>query len=376
MKILFCYEFPFHREWYGGGHQIIRGLARALARLGHEVHISCNGHDKMGVVSADAPVRYHFTQAYQARWGAFLVTGLSLLQAVHLRPDWICCFTSEAALINPVANLLGMRTAVYLAAPDLPDLTGRKLSTLRGSGQTWLYMMMSGAKASQRVSTLSEYTTRQASENWHIPSAKLTTVGLGLADDYMAPSSAQRRLGSSGPRFISVGRLELSQKPLDAMAAALGGWEQPWQDWTIVGSTPSNADKVKLMASLDSSGITPRTNFVGTKSASEIRPLLDAHDIALLPSYRESFFLTVYEAAASGKVIVTNDVAGVSQFFADCPTVIIAENATPEAYRDALSYAVKDYPRLLKHTGDVSRRVRQQYTWKAAAERLLNSLGE
>ena len=60
MRLLLTFEYPFHAMGYGGGHQITRGLARALARQGHEVHVACTGVDELGVAAADSGVQYHF----------------------------------------------------------------------------------------------------------------------------------------------------------------------------------------------------------------------------------------------------------------------------------------------------------------------------
>jgi hypothetical protein len=60
MRFLFSCEYFFHRLGYGGGQQIARGLARQLARGGHEVHICCSGSDEIGVAASDAPVTFHF----------------------------------------------------------------------------------------------------------------------------------------------------------------------------------------------------------------------------------------------------------------------------------------------------------------------------
>ena len=47
MNVLITFEYAFARQGYGGGHQIARGLARALARQGHDVHVVCSSPDEL-----------------------------------------------------------------------------------------------------------------------------------------------------------------------------------------------------------------------------------------------------------------------------------------------------------------------------------------
>src|SRR5687767_686981 len=120
MRILLTFEYPFSARGYGGGNQIARGLARALVRLGHEVHVVCGGTDELGVTPEDAPVKYHFCRRYRARTAAFDTARLAVSVARELRPQLLISTTSEAGPLVPMARALGMFTVVYVATPRLP----------------------------------------------------------------------------------------------------------------------------------------------------------------------------------------------------------------------------------------------------------------
>lgn len=373
MKFVFSYEYPFYRFGYGGGQQIARGLARQLARWGHEVQICCSGSDEMGVAASDAPVTFHFSGEYDKRWSGFQTAWRTWRLVNQLRPDWVCCYTSEAALVIPLCNRLKIPAVVYLAAPDLPSFRFRGWSTIRSIRYRLpVFMQSVGARVARKVTTISDFSSRQANENWGIPCQKVVTVGTGLDEvflDGITPSVRSR--SGTGLRFISIGRLALRQKPLDIVAEALAEVSLPWQQWTLVGS---GHDESTLRARLAELGLLARTAFAGTQTSMQIAALLSEHDIVLLPSNHESFFIAVYEAVAKGKVVVTNDVADVRKYFGDTPSVIVAESVSSKAYRYAIVKAMQDFEQLKCDAVEAAERVKREYNWSAVATRFVQAL--
>jgi len=373
MKFLFSHLYPFHRKWYGGGNQIVRGLALELTRQGHEAHVSSTGRDEMGVTAADRPVVYHLSGRFDKRTFGVQLAWQTIRLAIRLRPDWVCCLTSEAALVMPVCNLLKIPAVVYQGAPELPDFRFKGWSTIRTIRyKLGIFLQFLGARAARKVTTISDFSSRLAELNWGIPRQKLAMVGTGLDDVFIAPNapSAGART-DKGPRFISVGRLTLPQKPLDVMAAALKELPFPWQSWTIVGSGP---DEPVLRNRLKELGLEERVVFKGTLSSAQIADMLAEHDIVLLPSNYESFFLTAYEAAAKARIIVTNDVADVRKYFSDSPSVIVAESVSGEAYQRAIIQAVENQGGLEVKAVRTALRVKNDFSWPVVAERFLRAL--
>jgi glycosyltransferase involved in cell wall biosynthesis len=372
MKLLFSFQFPFRRFQYGGGHQHVRGLARELARAGHDVHVCCMGSDELGVESQDAPVRYHFGGEY-SRWSRFLLAARTLRLARELRPDWICCMTSEAALVVPICNRLGIPVMVYVGMPELSRFPLSERSTYRQIRyQLDLFMLYLGSRTATKVLTVGNHTRLQAHQNWRIERERLATVAVGLESSFLeAPAPLPGPLPPAGPRFISICRIVLAEKPLDRVAEALSKLPLQWDRWTIVGS---GVDEIALRAKIASLGLVDRVHFVGMKTSSEIARLIAEHEIVLLPSVRESFFITAYEAAACGRVIVTNDVAEISDYFAAEPSVIIADDDSSAAYLESVRHAIEDYAKLQESACETSQRVRRDFTWSAIAEEFVSTL--
>ena len=376
MRFLISYNYPFHRFGYGGGHQLVRGLSTHLAKEGHEVHVCCAGSDELGIAGLDAPVKYHFSGS-DTRWSWLQVALQTVRLARRLRPDWVCCFTSEAVLVVPACNILKIPAMIFLASPELPDFRFYGWKTIRKVRYRWRnFLQYLGTRGARLCTTCSDFSTREARKNWRIPGRKLATVGVGIDDVYLqavstskaAPSMSGNRLA---PRFISVGRITLPQKPLHLVAAALAALPVPWHSWTIVGT---GEDEEAFRARLRELDILDRTFFLGTQTPAQIAELMQEDDLALLPSNYESFFITPYEAAARGNIVVTNDVADVGAYFAGSPSVVVAESATPQAYRDAILYALENFSALSSHAEATAARVKNDYNWERIAERFLQAL--
>ena len=328
----------------------------------------------MGVASCDYPVKYHLGGEYNKRLFGLQVTWKTLQLLRELKPDVICSMTSEAATLLPLCNLFRVPTVYFLAVPETPDFHFQGMATLKIIRyKLGIFLQSIGAAHAKKVFSLSDFISQQAHQNWKISYQKITTVGTGLENVFFAPLAINGRLiGSKGPSFISIGRLILPQKPLDLMAEALATLSASWQRWTIVGS---GGDEQRLRARITALGIADKTTLLGTQNSVQISALLDEHDIALLPSNYESFFLTVYEAAAKGKIIVTNDVADIRNYFASSPSVVIADNEKPAAYRQAIVYAIEKFDYLQSTATETAELVKHDHNWSEVADRFLQAVG-
>ncbi len=370
MRILFTFEFPFVPEHYGGGHQIARGFARALARAGHDVHVLANGADEMGLAAHDAGVRWHFTGRYATPWGGVQVGRRAPALLDALRPDLVCTYTSETPLVLRAARRRGIPAAVYLAAPELLPFREPGIPALRLVRHNFgLFLLALGSRGAARVLTISRTIAEQAVARWGVPPAAVRAVGTGLDEAYEVPLAAPRPApGAAGPRVLSFGRITLDQKPVDRLARALALPGAPWREWTHVGGGP---DEERLRRTVAELGLAERARLVGMRPPGEVVRLIDEHDVVVLPSRSESFFIAAYEAAARGRPLVTNDVAEVAQYFAGEPSVVVLPDDDPAGYRRALDEAGRDFAARQRGARALAERVRAEFGWDGVAARLV-----
>jgi len=370
MRILFTFEFPFSPEHYGGGHQIARGLSRALARAGHEVHVLASGEDLLELAAHDAPVRWHFTGEYDRRVSGVRLARPAAALVDTIVPDLVCAFTSETPFVLRAARRRGIPAVVYLAAPELLPFRALRLATLRHiryNVGTWLQSL--GAPGAPRVLTISRMIADQAIARWGVPATAVNAIGTGIDEAFDAPLAPPRAAPPpGGARLLSVGRITFSQKPLDRLAEGLALARDAWREWTVVGGGP---DAERLQTAVAAAGLTDRVHLLGLRSPTDVVDLIDAHDVVMLPSRSESFFITAYEAAARGRLLVTNDVAEVRSYFAGQRSVTVLPDDAPAGYATALRAALAGFGQRQADALPLAGRVRTDCSWDAVAARFL-----
>ncbi len=331
------------------------------------------GADELRAGESDEGVVYRELHLPATRW-RFVRTALATIRfARSWRPDIVCCFTTEVSLVAPACLGLRIPVAAYIATPKLVrvSIQGGLRQIRRHSGQA---IQRLGTLASPIVMTTSEHTARQASEIWGIPARRIAAVGQGLDEAYLeSPSHALERAPDAPLRLLSVGRISLTQKPLDIVAESLAASSVPWAHWTIIGS--GEHDGV-LRDRIQELGIADRVRMIGFMQPRAIARELQVHDLVLLPSRYESFFLTVYEALACDRMVVTNDVAEVKSALGDSKLLVLAREATAVAYGEALSVAWQRLQAPASTEDGISRRIRLRYSWEAACRRFLDAVQE
>jgi glycosyltransferase involved in cell wall biosynthesis len=167
---------------------------------------------------------------------------------------------------------------------------------------------------------------------------------------------------------LSFGRIRLDQKPVDRLARALALPGAPWREWTHVGGGP---DEGRLRQTVAELGLTERVRLLGMRRPGEVVRLVDEHDVVVLPSRSESFFIAAYEAAARARPLVTNDVAEVARYFAGEPSVTVLPDDDPAGYRRALDEAGADLVARQRGARALAGRVRAEFGWDGVAARFL-----
>lgn len=370
LKLLFSFAGGLPRTGYGGGHQIVRGFARACVAMGHEVRVVLGGSDEVGAAAEDAGVAYR-TVGSSSDW-RFAPTGVETIRIARAwRPDLICCFTAELALVAPACLALRIPVITYVADPQLYDV-GISLGGYRNArkhlGQ---FFQRLGSRHAARITTISEHTAQQVCDIWQLPAAKVAAVGTGLHDAYLATSAKPLDRPPGAPlRVLSVGRLALAHKPLDLVARALVQSEVPWSHWTIIG-TSSAADEAAFARTVAELGLQNRVRLEGYRAPPDVARALADHDLVLLPSRHESFFMTPYEAIACQRLVVTNDVAEVKRRLGHSDLLILARDQSANAYREALSAAWLRLEARAPRDVALAQEIRDTYSWHNITTRLL-----
>ena len=375
MKILFTYEYPFHKSGYGGGQQIIRDLSKSLTKLGHEVIISCLGSDELKLNEIDNPVRYEFQYEYKVGIRSFLFASLGSIRLINkCKPDFILSFSSESAILSLYCKLKNIPFYIYIAAPYLPvfNIYKFKMYLKNIRFHLPLFLQYIGCYFAKKIFTISDFILIQALDNWKIENKKIQTLGCAISEIVI---NHQPQINDQN-RFIKIattGRLMYSQKPINILAKCLSQLKNISYEWHIIG-TGKDLDNFRI--ELNKLGIEKYTILHSTLSTPQICKLYDSIDIVILPSNNESFFITAYEAISLNKILITNKVALLDKIFANYNSIIFSDDVSVEAFAESINKAIKllNEKNIKTDLKNASEFVKNNFNWEKISNKLLQNI--
>lgn len=215
-----------------------------------------------------------------------------------------------------------------------------------------------------RAIAVSESTRQFLVRQRHVPEERIRLIwnGAPLAEfsspDREAARALRRDLGvpEGAPVVGSIGRLSAQKGHrylLDAAAQVLA--RRPEARFLIVGDGDLS-EELKSQAAL--LGILPQVLFVGHRS--DIPLVLGTIDVLCISSTYEGTPLTLFEAMASGKPIVSTAVDGCREVLKDGLTGVLVPPRDPGALAEAL-LRVLDDGALREGLSGAARRASEQY---------------
>lgn len=361
MKILLTYEYPFHKQGYGGGQQIVRDFSYALASRGYDIVVSCLGNDEFNLKSNTFNVNFEFKYKYKKGFSSFILSTISSIQLINKhKPDLVLSFTSEAALINIYCKIKKIPFFIYVAAPKIPIFRFNKPieSIYNIRFHFPLFMQFIGTFFSKMNFTISEFIGEEIVKNWNLKKSKVFNIGCGISDIIVNYENHENFLRNN-LTLITTGRIMFTHKPINLLAVAVSKFD--FYKWHIIGS---GQDTNKLKFILNDLNISKKVILHSTLNTSEICNLYNQADIIILPSNHESFFITAYEAIALNKVLVTNKVANLEKVFSKFETIIFADDVTIESYESAIKKAIEITNINIKvQLIEASKFVKENFSW-------------
>jgi glycosyltransferase involved in cell wall biosynthesis len=188
-------------------------------------------------------------------------------------------------------------------------------------------------------------------------------------------------------RFRPAGRRELRQEcgiPVDAPAVAvvarlqalkghedlLRGLPAVWERFPelrvlLAGQGPHEAHLRGLSESLDGQG---RVRFLG--HCRDVRPVLEAADLFVLPSHKEGLPNALLEAMAMGLPVVATGVGGTGEVVRDGETGLLVPPADPPALAAALCRLLESASLRERLVRDARQRLQAQFSLAQAVDQV------
>jgi len=216
---------------------------------------------------------------------------------------------------------------------------------------------------------------------------RVAVVNPGVDLDVFAPGdrvAARARLGlpQGAPVLMFAGRIQPLKAPdilLRLAAELLSRDPARYRDLLVVivggPSGTGLAEPHQLTRLARRLGIADRTRFVKPVGQAALADWYRAADIALVPSYNESFGLVAVEAQACGTPVVAARVGGLATAVAHGESGLLVDGHNPADYATACAGLLEQPEALLRMRGG-ARRHAAQFGWGATADLTLGVYSE
>jgi glycosyltransferase involved in cell wall biosynthesis len=325
-------------------------MARQLACRGHEVDLACRPRSPLVPLLRDEPIRLH---VLPMRHSVDLGSVLALSRRLRaLRPEAVLLQGSRAIRLAGAALVLCPTPAVARMG------IGRSLK--HSAYDRWVYRhqithFLVNALAVER---------ELAAVPW-VGEGRVSTIYNGVDLDRFAPvrgaqcavrgeselysncapslSPGGRPAGAQGtahrvPVVACVARLTAEKGHRDLITALPKLVSRfPGLRLLLAGDGPLREALVEQAAAL---GVTERLVFLG--HVADVRSVLAAADVLVLPSYREGLPNAVLEAMAMEVPVVATDTDGTAEAVVDGETGFLVPPGSPEALARAVTRVLED----------------------------------
>ena len=376
MHVILTANFSPWSPYSGGGQRSTHNLAQVLARRGHDVEVVFTKPPWEQVnVPTGLPYALHWAAlpARRSRRDAPLrpLTALTVALQVRalLRPGTVVHSNGEEAALLPA--LRRHRPFAFVLTPRYPQLPTALLQRRRTLCAA-LHLFFNHFKfiqlgAAARGAGLCCPTSRSAArmmqQAYGIDSRRLRIVPNGVSVAFMRAEHSEE--AAARGLLIFFGRLSRS-KGADTLLDALALLGSDGPKALIIGR---GEQQEALAQAIRARGLSDRVALKGWMPQDELAGLLSRAAMAVLPSREESFGNAMAEAMATGTPVVSTTAGSVPEVVVHGKTGLLVPPDDPEALAGAI-HRLQEDPQEARRFGVAGRqRVREHFTWNAAAER-------
>jgi glycosyltransferase involved in cell wall biosynthesis len=349
----------------GGPALHVSYLSQGLDRIGYETTLVAGriggSEGSMEYVAEELGVQPLYVPELQREISPFAdaLAARRLLQVIRdVRPDVLHTHTAKAGAVGRMAALMAGS-----ARPKVVVHTfhGHVLRGYFGPSKTKAFSLLERglAKATDVLIAVSPEVRDDLVELGIAPPDKIAVVRLGLdletrlAAPPDARESLRRELGIPPDRFLAawLGRMTEIKRADDLLHAfARLRATVPDADLLVVGDGPLRTELEGLASEL---GIAASCHFTGFRS--DVGSIYAASDAVVLTSANEGTPVSVIEAQAAGRPVVSTDVGGVRDIVADGRSGFVVAPGDMDAVAERLSRLAAQ-PELRERMGQEGRK--------------------
>lgn len=388
---LLSFEYPPETA-FGGIGTYSWYHARALVKLGHEVHVLAGATEPTALRSEeDDGVHVHRFRAdgawmrvfgglgrYQLWWTRNrLENALSMLRGLRqlqreLRFDVLempeC--GAEGALLNHRVDVPAVVRFHSPARLIMPTYDVRRADHLLCS-----IVEQAGIRGADAYTSCSQFLADEVRIRMGVRRSVPVIpngIDLGLFDS-AAPVDARTKFAipRDRPMIFFSGRMEPRKGIALCREIAASVLRRHAVSFVLAGADLFDYMKERFLPSLQASGLKGSVHYLGKLDAGDVRACLRTADVFLMPSVWENCPYSCLEAMAASRAIVSSDVGGMPELLRHGEDAFVVPSNDAEAFVSAVETLIED-PGARERLGkSARRRIEECYSDVHVAERTL-----
>ena len=373
-----CFLLPeFHTAAAGGGAEsYVSTIADALREKGNHVSVIAfgrpngdEGHE--GLIQLNKPNLHWYVYrglpfakslampVREIEWSRRAWSALMLLQRTN--PVDVV-ETGETLVLQQVAS--GKKPPVVIRGHGNP-LAIKRFSGVRDGWGDRLgrNLQVMGMKRASAITAVSQFQAKEIAADLSLSANEIHVIPNPISPALLRQALAQPRVEPSKPVVLYTGRIEFRKgslellRSVDRVASRL-----PDVEYVIAGARHNSIDDRMLNGALGTNGTRKHVRMVGHVPWQNLADLYRRASVFVMPSYYETFGISVIEAMAFGLPVVATNAGGLPEVVEDGVTGILVPPGDSEALGEALLRLLLD-PDLRARMGEAGReRVRSEYT--------------
>jgi glycosyltransferase involved in cell wall biosynthesis len=377
---VFTLSWEYPPRVIGGLARHAEGLSKAMASLGHEVHVVTLDFPGAPYEEEEHPLYVHrvpvdqpaptfhtwvllFNHFFEKRVGQ-LAKKYGPPDIIHVH-DWLTApagVASKHLLRVPLVMTFHSTESLRTSSSHSPE------SAMVGGLEWW------GSYEAARVIAVSEWMRSEVVSEFKVPPNKVTEIPNAVD---MAKFEKKVDIGATrtkwkvqpGEKLITaVGRLT-SQKGFDYLIRALAVVQQsiPDSKLLVMGDGYMRGE---LEALAKGEGVAARTTFAGFVSDDDLVDAMKSSDMVAIPSRFEPFGIIALEAMAAGVPVLVSRVGGLAEIVENDVDGLEVDPDSPSSIAKATVRLLSDRA-LASRLAAKAREKVEAYSWERSAAKTL-----
>ena len=367
----------FHSVSGGGGAEsYVNTMADALVERGHRVSIVAFGEPSV------SEGRLRLVKVRQPNLHWFVYRGLPFANSLALpvrELEWSRRGWSALAELNRRDRIDVVETGENMALQQLsigkkPPVVvrghGNSLSIKRfGAGRPgWgdrigRKLQLAGMRQASAITAVSNFQAKELASDLSLSQDSVSVIPNPISPLFLKQAEEIPRLEPQKPAVLYTGRIELNKGTLELLRSVAQVASQfPDVEYVLAGGRHNSIHNGTLQEALSRNGTRAHVRLLGHVPWEQLANLYRQARVFVMPSYYETFGISVIEAMAFGLPVVATTAGGLPEVVDDGITGILVPPGDSQALGDALIQLLSD-PDLRRRMGRAGQeRVRAEFT--------------